>query len=599
MKSVVYAGSFDLIQLWHVDIAKRAGKLIEWLWWEDAQLVLWLWQNEKKKSMFEMQANLHLARKALLDVFKWTKTSFVVENYSWTIYDYLFSKGSRNIIRWLRNAQDFTEAQTFEHAIKSQDAQLEVTYLFADPKHQFTSSTISKIFLNYEDRIEEHVPLSTKQFAEATHHQKYIGNLSAKIWGWKSFITDAFVDIGKEEWVPLFNQDLDEQAANITNKHTWKGYKRIREELNDNFWWDVLDDQWMMDRKKVGSIVFQNPEKMKSLNSIMREPIRRELIKEMKGKKGLHIINAALTAEAWISQFGNNITLLIDVDKEIQEKRLRWRGYSDEMIKNRIESQYTTKWKHQILEKDIQKYNNAWEIIPMMNNDASPAEIKKKYFDFLAATDVDGRLRFHSVLHRLGTEKIEVGHDLKHDMYEWLRDRLLENARYYHNLFHIIEFLKLFNQVRDKFTIYSREEVEMAIRLHDYYLWTGHEEKSAKEVERFWKIYWRTDKFVKNVQELILATNMSVEAQNEDQALFADLDRSILAKEGIEFNLYRHSIRAEYPDATDEQFRDWSIDFFQGIIDKSIFQSKYGKNMFEDKARVNAIKELHRLRATG
>ena len=79
----------------------------------------------------------------------------------------------------------------------------------------------------------------------------------------------------------------------------------------------------------------------------MYTPILVRLRKEIYGKKGLIIINAALIAESNLTFLSNNNTLIIKVDKETQKQRLLSRELTIEQINRRLNSQlnYTQKKK--------------------------------------------------------------------------------------------------------------------------------------------------------------------------------------------------------------------------------------------------------------
>ena len=85
----------------------------------------------------------------------------------------------------------------------------------------------------------------------------------------------------------------------------------------------------------------------------MFDPMMLRMRRLMYNQKGLFLYNAALIAETNTSHISNNNTLLINVDPQEQEQRLRGRGLNDQEIKTRLESQFTSDQKKKLLTKAI------------------------------------------------------------------------------------------------------------------------------------------------------------------------------------------------------------------------------------------------------
>ena len=99
---------------------------------------------------------------------------------------------------------------------------------------------------------------------------------------------------------------------------------------------EILNPDGTIDRKILGRIVFDQPEKLQKLNAIVHpavnEKIREEMQKAQEEGKELFILEAALLTEPVYREMLDEIWY-IHVPQEIRMERLRSsRGYSDEKM---------------------------------------------------------------------------------------------------------------------------------------------------------------------------------------------------------------------------------------------------------------------------
>lgn len=108
---------------------------------------------------------------------------------------------------------------------------------------------------------------------------------------------------------------------------------------------DILLPRGEIDRKKLGSIVFSDKEKLELLNSITHPEIInriKERIRELKSE-GVRVIvvDAAILIEVGLHKYVDSVWV-VAVDREIQVKRLIDRDKFDyREAENRINSQFT------------------------------------------------------------------------------------------------------------------------------------------------------------------------------------------------------------------------------------------------------------------
>ncbi|MED3661961.1 dephospho-CoA kinase [Ureibacillus terrenus] len=106
---------------------------------------------------------------------------------------------------------------------------------------------------------------------------------------------------------------------------------------------EVLTETGELDRKKLGSIIFNDEEKRQLLNSVIHPAIRKEMLRQRdeylaKGEKTV-IMDIPLLFESKLQHFVDKI-LVVAVSEEVQLERLMKRNQlSEEEAKARIRSQ--------------------------------------------------------------------------------------------------------------------------------------------------------------------------------------------------------------------------------------------------------------------
>lgn len=112
----------------------------------------------------------------------------------------------------------------------------------------------------------------------------------------------------------------------------------------DYFGSDILDEEGEIDRKKLASIVFQDADELKKLNSFSHPYVERyvqDTIKQIKqsGEYEYVVVETALLLEAGYQRFCDEVWF-VTVNDEIRRKRLKEsRGYDDAKIDSILKNQ--------------------------------------------------------------------------------------------------------------------------------------------------------------------------------------------------------------------------------------------------------------------
>lgn len=343
MSKAIYAFSGDPITAGHVDIVRRAAKIFD-------QVIVAIGVNPDKKYMFSLAERTEMAQHSLIHC-----KNVKVVAFTGLLVDFAYEQGAEVIVKGVRNTQDFEYERYLNQIGDSQKLGLETVFLFADPKLIHVSSSSVKAVQKEQGLIHEYVSPFVKQQLEKKMSQQLIISVTGEIGVGKSFVCEQLVKLGKEENLVVHHIELDHLAHSIYETLTDKGYAKVRQQLVTEFGDAIKNADGTINRKVLGELVFNDPQKLTTLNRIMETPILVRLRRELYGKKGLILLNAALIAEADMAYLSNNNVILVKADDQVQAQRLEARELSPEQIKTRLASQYNFAKKKKELAKIIKR----------------------------------------------------------------------------------------------------------------------------------------------------------------------------------------------------------------------------------------------------
>ena len=362
MKKAIYAFSGDPITYGHVDIIERASKLFD-------ELYVGIGSNPRKNYTFSLEERTDMASRTLKQY-----PNVKVVSFEGLLVDYAKENGIPYVVRGVRDSSDFQDEKKLHFGGDTQDQKIETILLFGSKdKQEISSSTTKEILIN-QGNIRKFVPSYVKQCLEAKMNKQYIVAVTGEIGSGKSYVSEQFEKLGKKYDLSVHNIELDVVGHKILSELDKDYYKQIRRQIVDTFGENVELSNGYISRKALGEIVFNKPDKLDELNKIMYEPLMMQLRREISGKKGLILINAALIAEADMGFVSNNNTILVKVAKDEQKRRLMGRNLTSEQISRRLASQYSYDEKKALLKQSIERDDNGtlWELD---NSPASSIEI--------------------------------------------------------------------------------------------------------------------------------------------------------------------------------------------------------------------------------
>lgn len=174
-----------------------------------------------------------------------------------------------------------------------------------------------------------------------------------------------------------------------------------------------------------------------------------------------------------------------------------------------------------------------------------------------------------------------------------------EPARAYHTAEHIRDCLEQFDLCRR--TAARPDEIEAAIWFHDAVYLPGapdNEERSAGLARTTLAGAGVSPEAARRIADLVLATQHLSIPTEPDAALLCDIDLSILGRTPEVFDEFEQRIRQEYAWVPEAVYRTGRTEILEGFLARrSIFQTDFFRDRYEEPARANLARILKELRA--
>lgn len=147
--------------------------------------------------------------------------------------------------------------------------------------------------------------------------------------------------------------DADEVARTVVEPGQ-PAYQEIEQEFGA----EVISPKGTLDRARLGTLIFSDPQKRLRLNAIVHPRVMAEIQRrlgelEASGAGGIVIVDGALIIEAGVQAFFDKL-IVVYCDREQQVRRLRQRdGLSRQEALQRIQSQMSTQEKRKYADFEI------------------------------------------------------------------------------------------------------------------------------------------------------------------------------------------------------------------------------------------------------
>ena len=150
MKKAIYPGSFDPVTVGHLDIIKRASKLVD-------ELIVVVLINENKTPFFSLEERVLMLEDELKEL-----DNVKVTCYKGLLVDFAKKENINAIIRGLRGNVDFRYEIIMAQTNKALSESIETIFLITDSKYSYISSSTVKEVAAFGGDISKFVPKSVE-----------------------------------------------------------------------------------------------------------------------------------------------------------------------------------------------------------------------------------------------------------------------------------------------------------------------------------------------------------------------------------------------------------------------------------------------------
>lgn len=133
----LYPGTFDPVTLGHLDIIKRAVKLVD-------HLVIGVATNASKTPLFTLKERLEMLRHETEPLAGDGRATISVETFESLLIQFAQKVGASMIVRGLRAVSDFEYEFQMVGMNQRLNPEIETVFLMADPRHQAIASRLVK-----------------------------------------------------------------------------------------------------------------------------------------------------------------------------------------------------------------------------------------------------------------------------------------------------------------------------------------------------------------------------------------------------------------------------------------------------------------------
>ena len=137
MRIGLYPGTFDPITLGHIDIIRRAARMVD-------RLVIGVAINRDKGPLFSLEERVVMIEAECLQLAKDTGVEIVVHPFENLLIDCARDVGAQIIIRGLRAVSDFEYEFQMVGMNRQLDDSIETVFLMAEATHQAIASKLVK-----------------------------------------------------------------------------------------------------------------------------------------------------------------------------------------------------------------------------------------------------------------------------------------------------------------------------------------------------------------------------------------------------------------------------------------------------------------------
>ena len=153
-KIAIYPGTFDPITFGHIDVIKKALKIVD-------TLIVAISDGNQKEYLFTADERIEIVKKALFSDLKLKKNKIKVITFNSLTTDLCKKFKSNIILRGLRAVSDFEYEFQLAGMNKKLNKNIETIFVMSDVKNQIISSRLIKEIIDLKGNINKFTTKST------------------------------------------------------------------------------------------------------------------------------------------------------------------------------------------------------------------------------------------------------------------------------------------------------------------------------------------------------------------------------------------------------------------------------------------------------
>jgi len=145
-KIAVYPGSFDPITCGHLDVIKRAAKIVD-------VLIIGVLNNSAKNALFTPEERVELIERVVKDI-----PNVKVESFSGLTVDFARQRGATVLVRGLRAVTDFEYELQIAQTNHKLNPDIDTIFFTTSVQYSYLSSSIAKEIASFGGNVHDLLP---------------------------------------------------------------------------------------------------------------------------------------------------------------------------------------------------------------------------------------------------------------------------------------------------------------------------------------------------------------------------------------------------------------------------------------------------------
>ena len=146
MRVAVYPGSFDPVTMGHLDIIKRASKVVD-------ELIVSVLNNNSKSPLFSVENRVKMLEEVVKDL-----PNVKVMSFEGLLVDFAKEVNAKVIVRGLRAVTDFEYELQMAQTNRIVNPKVDTMFLVTSEEYSYLSSTVLKEIARYGGALDRFAP---------------------------------------------------------------------------------------------------------------------------------------------------------------------------------------------------------------------------------------------------------------------------------------------------------------------------------------------------------------------------------------------------------------------------------------------------------